>query len=324
MMAFFNQKKDPLLDRDKLKTEELNEDRTPTIKFYFKLIKRHFSQLLSINLMMLFMVVPIILIVYFYLSIPKTGIQSDPAFSTMLGTSLFTSSPNVQLGLLMSGAQLNIPIYHATKYYIFIAICALFLIATWGFQNTGAIYCIRAIVRGDPVFVFSDYFYGIKKNWKQSLITGIVDFLFLSILIFDGYYFWSNASSFLNDLMLFITAAMLVLYWIMRFYIYPMLITFNIKTFKMLKNAVIFTILGIKRNLMAILWVVIVLAVNILLVILLWQINVIIPAVLPLFYLMVLIAFTNTYAAYPVIKKYMIDPQMKKKQQENEQIQAES
>ena len=36
--------------------------------------------------------------------------------------------------------------------------------------------------------------------------------------------------------------------------------------------------------------------------------NIIVPLILPLFYFAAFALFTSTYAAYPVIKKYMIDP----------------
>ena len=283
------------------------EDTTPTVRYYFKLFRRRFSQILSLNLMMLPLLIPIALIVYIYLSIPKTGTMSSPAFSVLSGTSLFTSSPSVQFPLSLSSLQLNIPIYHATGYYIGIALIALFVLGTWGLQHVGITYVARGLVRGDS-FVFSDYFYGIRKNWKHAIGVGIFDVLVIAFLTYDLIFFISNPSSFTNDLMLFLTGAMAVVYLFMRFYLWLLLITFNIKFFKMLKNSVIFTILGIKRNLVAALWILIVAAVNVLLVIMFWQINIVIPLILPLVYFLGLCLFTTTYAAYPVIKKYMIDP----------------
>ena len=92
----------------------------------------------------------------------------------------------------------------------------------------------------------------------------------------------------------------------MRFYIYLMLVTFDLSTFKIYKNALIFTILGIKRNLMAVLGILALVAVNALLFIMLRPFNIVVPAILPVFYLLPSITLLTTYGAYPVIEKYMI------------------
>ncbi len=318
------QKKFKLLDwnRDGKGVEGF-EDTTPTIRFYFKLIKRRFSQLLSLNLIMLPLLIPIVGMIYLYLVIPKTGIMLTPSFSVLTGTSLFTDSPAVALPLSLNAMQLNIPIYHATPYYIGIAAFAVLLLGTWGLQHAGLTYVARGLVRGDAVFVFSDYFYSIKKNWKQAILLGIFDVLIIAFLSYDLFFFISNPSTFVNDLMLFVTGAMIVVYFFMRFYLWPMMITFNIKMWKMFKNAVIFTILGIKRNLMALVWLVLVLGLNVVLIILFWQINVVVPLILPLFYALGLFAFTTMYAGYPIIKKYMIDPYYGDKKKGNASEQPE-
>ena len=303
------------------------EDTTPNVKFYFKLIKRRFSQLLSLNLLMLPLLIPIVGMIYLYLIIPKTGIMLTPSFSVLTGTSLFSHAPEVMLPLSLNSMQLNIPIYHATGYYIGIALFALVLLGTWGIQHAGITYVARGLARGDGVFVMSDYLYGIKKNWKQSIYIGIFDVLIIAFLGYDLFFFISNPSSFVNDLMLFVTGAMLVVYFFMRFYLWPMMITFNIKTWKMFKNAVIFTILGIKRNLLALVWLISVLGFNVILIVLFWQINVVVPLILPLFYALALYEFTSMYAAYPVIKKYMIDPYYTKdgqKKKDPDQTQSEN
>ena len=90
----------------------------------------------------------------------------------------------------------------------------------------------------------------------------------------------------------------------MRFYLYLMLITFDMKFRKIFKNAFIFVMLGLKRNLLAILWVVILVALNFGLLLLYTPLGII----LPVLYIPAIPLFTTTYAAYPIIKKYMIDP----------------
>ena len=57
------------------------------------------------------------------------------------------------------------------------AVLAVFLFVTFGWQNVGAAYVLRGLFRGEPMFIFSDFFYGIRKNWKQGLIVGMLDFV---------------------------------------------------------------------------------------------------------------------------------------------------
>ena len=82
-------------------------------------------------------------------------------------------------------------------------------------------------------------------------------------------------------------------------------ITFDIKTIKIFKNALIFVPLGIKRNALAIVWVIAIVGINVLLCILYLPLGI----VLPLLYVLSVPSFTTAYAAYPIIQKYMIDPQ---------------
>ena len=105
-----------------------------------------------------------------------------------------------------------------------------------------------------------------------------------------------------------LTIALIVLYIIFRFYTYLMVVTFDMKLSKVFKNALIFLVLGIKRNIMALLGLVLITAFAILLVVLFLPMGLGVTIVLPLIYYLGLCAFIYTYAAYPIIKKYMIDP----------------
>ena len=93
----------------------------------------------------------------------------------------------------------------------------------------------------------------------------------------------------------------------MRFYIYLIMITFDMKMRKILKNSLIFSVLGIGRNLMGIFGIIVLVAINILLIIALWPLNIVVPVILPFIYLLPSIFMFKTYAAYPVIEKYMIN-----------------
>ncbi len=107
--------------------------------------------------------------------------------------------------------------------------------------------------------------------------------------------------------MYFVTIALILIYVSMRFYIYPMMITFDLPIKKLIKNAFIFSMLGIKRNLMAILGFVLIAGLNIALILPSLSIGFTLTLILPFFYLPAFGGFMSMYAAYPNIRRYMID-----------------
>jgi uncharacterized membrane protein YesL len=199
------------------------------------------------------------------------------------------------------------PTYNTYIYWI-IGALALLLFVTYGWQQIGATYVLRGLVRGDSVFIVSDFFYAIKKNWKQGLFLGMIDCTAIVVLIFDLIFFLYSEQMMFTNFMYVMTIALIVLYVIFRFYTYLMVVTFDMKLGKIFKNALIFTALGIKRNIMALLGLAIVTAIAVVPVILLLPVGLGIALVLPCIYYLGVCGFITTYAAYPVIKKYMIDP----------------
>ena len=283
------------------------EDTTPNLKYFFKLFGRRFPRILTLNLMMLAQILPILVAILVYMWSDTTPTQTSNLFAPLWGVSQISSAPSVSVWLSTLNIQTFVPIQtlpNIIAYVILFAVTAV----TWGWQQVGAAYNLRSMVRREPVYLWSDFFYAIKRNLKQALIVGLLDFLFLFLLVFDYLYFYMITGSFAVDFMFFIIFALIILYSVMRFYLYLLLITFDLKTLKLFKNALIFSVLGIKRNLMAALGIVLVIGINLLLILGGLSIGLATPLILPLFYLLGVSGFITTYAAYPVIQKYMIDP----------------
>jgi uncharacterized membrane protein YesL len=294
-----------LLDINEIK----EEDTTPNIKYYFKSLWRKFPKLMSINLIMLFQIIPFIIAFFAYtVLMPRIYVFTDPLYPVLSGISTISNSPIINSFLGFYGISIELPTIAFGSAAIIIAICALFLFITFGWQNVGAAYLTRELVRGRAVFVLSDYFYAIKRNFKQGFLLGAIDFIASAVLIFDFIYFYSTPGDFVVDLMFWGICGVGILYIFMRYYIYLMLINFDLPIRKILKNALIFTALGFKRNILSGLWIIIVAVINVILAFALLPSNIIIPMILPLFYFAAFALFTSTYAAYPIIKKYMIDP----------------
>ncbi len=180
------------------------------------------------------------------------------------------------------------------------------MLLTFGPVTAGVTYILRNMLRGESVFLWSDFWHTIKRNLRQSLIMGILDLLLIFLLYNDVTFFLAeiNDDSYMMLILFFISLLMFVVYMMMRFYMYHIMITFDLSVFKIFKNSLIFSILGIKRNIMAVIGFIIVLAFNYLLFAVFIPLGIILPFVIVPALLMAI----ETYAAFPVIKKYMIDP----------------
>jgi uncharacterized membrane protein YesL len=317
-----NEKKNKLFgffdyNRDN-RPDAVEEDTTPTLKRYFKLLGRRFWKLVTLNLMMLPLVIPALICFYLYVAMRQTPVAGEVLFPQLLGASAVGGTPTTTLLFDLFGAQQNIPVF-TTWTYVGMGICIAFLVITFGWQNVGAAYIVRNMVRGEPVFIWSDYFYAIKRNLKQGFFLGLIDAVVIFTLGFDIAYFWGRTGSFTLDAGFFITIALIIIYFLMRFYIYLLLVTFDLSIYKILKNALIFSMLGFKRNFMGVLGIVMITGFHVFLFPLLIATPLSgIPIILPFIWYMAAVTFTSAYAAYPVIDRYMIAPYVGSQDEEEE------
>lgn len=293
------------------------ESRKPTLWFFFKLLWRKLSQLVRLNLLLFVQVIPVLVFLYVYFLGVKTPTATETLYAPLYGISKISSSASLTAMLDMNAIQMGIPIFSPVIMAILIVLAVIFAL-TYGWINVGSAYVVRGLFRGDPVFVFSDFFYAIKKNFKQAFWFGILDFVCTVVLIVDFLHFYSRTGSYGNDVMYFMIIAVAIIYIVMRFYIYHLMLTFDLSVRKILKNALIFTVLGIKRNLLALLGIILFLAVHIVLIKVFLSMGITIPIILPFFYAMAIMKFITTYAAFPVIERYMITPYQKEEETSEE------
>ena len=296
-----------LFNRDTEPEElELEEDTTPTVKYYFKLLWRKLVRLVSINMVGVFQFVPLIVayFVFFWADTTPSVSADCLEFPLISGVAAMDPTPGNQILLMLCSPQYNIPVASWGLNIAYIALL-LFFACTFGWFNVGFTYLMRELISGRPVFIFSDLRHAIKKNAKQGFWLGLMDFaiiyvLYTNLINLSG----GTMAGFLGDVSYVANLAIAIIYAIMRFYIYLMAITFDMKITKIIKNALIFVMLGIKRNLLAILWIIVLAGINLL--VLTWFLP--LGLIMPLFYIVALPMFTTAYAAYPVIQRYMIDP----------------
>jgi uncharacterized membrane protein YesL len=302
-----SEKKKFLSFRQKQRPDAIEESSLPTLGYFFKLLWRKLGRLVTLNLMMVMRFIPLVVILFLYLFGRQTVTVENPVFTPLLGVQLAGGSPVTSALIGVFGGQ-QAAAYPTTGAVVAMVILLAFTALTWGWQTLGGAYNLRSLVRGDSCFIWSDYFYAIKRNLRQGFIFGLIDFAAIAVLLFDWYYFNTLAgATFGFSLMYFVTIALIIIYASMRFYIYPMMITFDLSIKKLIKNAFIFSMLGIKRNLMAIFGFVLIAGLNIALILPSLSIGFTLTLILPFFYLPAFGGFMSMYAAYPNIRRYMID-----------------
>jgi uncharacterized membrane protein YesL len=96
-------------------------------------------------------------------------------------------------------------------------VLSLLVIFTFGLVNVGTSYILRNMVKGEPIFMWSDFWYAIKRNWKQALPFGMIDVAINFILIWNIYsMFMSSTGSYFTSSMFWCNIVLFVIYFVMR------------------------------------------------------------------------------------------------------------
>ena len=288
-----------------VKKRKITDDEKYGLAGFFKVYKDRFWQLLVLNLMYLLFIFPLLFALMGAMGVTHIESQTltNVMYAPLYGAHLYSPNPGTAALMGIYGTQTALFTPNNTVLLVFYLISALTLF-TFGMANTGMTYLVRGYTRGDGMFIWSDYFRAIKKNLVSSILMGFCDILLIIMLVFSSFYYYYNVADFMGTILFFMTFAMAVIYFMMRFYIYLLLITFKLSPIKLIKNALILAMLGIKRNVMATLGIIILVALNVLVFTFFPNIGML----LPFFLLMSNGSFMSCFAAYPMIKKYMIDP----------------
>lgn len=191
--------------------------------------------------------------------------------------------------------------------YVFYGIGILFLF-TFGVVNVGCAYVLRNLAQGEPVFVWTDFWYAVKRNYKQAIPMGIIDALICVLLPYNIYTMLLNATTFFASFMLWSNIFIFLAFFFMRYYIYVQMVTFKLSIFKIIKNSLIFSLLGIKRNLVAFLGILIGVILEAIFIFSFGGLLFSFALAAPLILFLSLFAYMKVFAAYAKIDQYMIVP----------------
>lgn len=189
-------------------------------------------------------------------------------------------------------------------------------VVTCGLANVGMAYICRMAARDKHVFVVSDFFDAIKKNWKRALPIGIINLIVTVILAVDVYvlYLYQIDGS-MNPTWSLIVFATTVFFFtafsFAKFYQYTLLITFDYDVKTTIKNSFLFATLGIKHNFIVGGVLAIVYAAAGFLIYNFFQVGVWVVTILGIFVFPAFRMFLIQFNIFPEIKKYIIDPYYK-------------
>ena len=282
-------------------------DMAPGLKRFFVTLRNNLGKIVTVNIFMVVGNFPLIFLICNLSGYFKIPYQL-PFFDVFQNLSAIFAldGPMTPYKLVLfgiSGTQNQVLASTAVN-YVFYALGALGLL-TFGIVNVGTAYILRNISSGEPVFPWSDFWYAVKRNYKQAIPFGAIDIIICAILTFNIYLTVSSGTFFLS-IMFWSSVVISVLYFFMRYYMYVQMVTFKLSIFKMLKNSLIFALLGIKRNIVALLGIIL----GVILEIGFMLSGVLVPVAVaaPLILLFSLFAYMKVYAAYFKIKEYLIDP----------------
>lgn len=275
---------------------------------FFVSFKDNFNKILYVNIFMVLGNLPIFFIVAVLSGYTREAsyLPSNDLFQNLGGILMIEGNSPSQMMLYALEGLPNQVLVNTPLTYVFLGIGALCLF-TFGVVNVGSAYILRNISKGEPVFVWADFIYAIKRNWKQALPFGIIDVIINAIFIFN-FYVTISSGSFVTSLMFWSNVILAILFFLMRPYIYIQMVTFDLSIFKMFKNALIFAVIGFKRNALALVGCALLIALEIVFIISAGGILVSLGIALPLAIMFSAMAYMKVFAAYYEIKRKMIDP----------------
>ena len=283
------------------KNEPLNES---GLKRFFITYKDNLGKLLSVNIFFVLGNFPIFFLIAVLSGYTREDafLPSSDLFQNLGGLFMIEETNPAQMTLYALEGLQNGILVNTTLTYVFLAISVLFLF-TFGIVNVGTAYILRNLAKGDPIFVWSDFVYAVKRNWRQALPFGIIDGLINALLVFNVYTTMSTPN-FATSMMFWGNIILVLLYFSMRCYIYVQMVTFKLSVFKILKNSLIFALIGLKRNFMALLGTLILVFLEIGFIFGVGGILLSIGVALPLMLMFSTMAYMKVFAAYFKIKAY--------------------
>lgn len=186
------------------------------------IIAHNYSKLMGVNLL------------YTVCSLPVIAVYM--LLTSIISSSFFESATeNFDITVTMFGGMMAV---------------YLFLMLGGGPASPGFTFVIRSIARREPVFVASDFFEHIKKNFKQSIVIILMDAVVIGILFFNINAIMIAPDIFFGLQMPFgaVTVVIFILYFGARMYLYPLMVTYKEPLKGLIKNSLLLSLIEMPKN----------------------------------------------------------------------------
>lgn len=273
--------------------------------FFFRLLKMRLGKFSASNLIFALcnIVIFVALIGLTGMLDGETSTAANPLYAQISAIAKNDSGPTIASLMSVYGASTSLRVISEASRILMYSI--VLLVFTFGISTIGLVYNMRNVCTGEHVDTWHDYFYAIKKNFKQGIVIGILDVLIIFLLIYDIIAYGVEANNeFIFLVFYYASILFAVLYYIMRFYIYIQLVTCKMSIGKMIKNSFLLTALGIKRNFAGLIGAIVFVILFMYAYIILPQFSIILLCMFAFSFL----TYIGVYCAYPVVKRYVIDP----------------
>lgn len=231
-------------------------EKTPGLKKFWRIYRENFfGRLLAVNIIMVVCNAPLILALLALQGVGSASyrVPAGNLFQILFGV-VQSDAGYTPASLALQGvAGMQSTATVSTPWtYVLWGFSALTLF-TWGFVSVGSAYVLRNMATERPIFMFSDYIDTYRKNWRQALPAGIFDVLITGILSYNIVMMLRAGGGGLPGLFFWVSTALLLIWFVMRWYVYLQIVSFRLSLWKIIKNSLYFVLLGIKRNLLALL-----------------------------------------------------------------------
>ncbi len=273
--------------------------------FFFRLLKMRLGKFSATNL--IFALCNILIFVALFglsgnldESVPSAA---NPLYAQISNVSINENGPDVAALYSVYCASASTRVVSTVSTVLMYSVFGLIL--TFGLSTIGMVYNMRNVCTGEHIDTWHDFFYAIKRNFKQGIVIGIIDVLVMFLLVYDLFMYSASAgNSFMMSVFYYTIIFVTAIYYIMRFYLYLQLVTCEMSIGKMYKNSFLLMALGIKRNIIGLIGAIAFIVLFLYLWIIMPQVAIIAICMFAFSFL----TYLGVYCAYPVMKRYVIDP----------------
>ncbi len=271
-----------------------DEEKSVWAKFFI-VYQRRLSKFVQLNLIFM---IPLALAIA-----AAVGIFIAPSVHIMLQADLFGASYNINVWLT------------------FVVTLPFFLLAPfWG----GIMVVARRLSKEEYAFIWSEYWKGVKDNWKQFLANGVINYIaYILFSVSLLYYNTELSNSWFYVIPFSLVLLLTIVFYFAQYYVGLLIVSVNLSLRHIYKNALIFAMMGLLRNLLMT-FIFLLVAGGVVLLLMFDLILYLVAFVIVVFFAFSFFAYANSYICYPLILKFIIEPYENKLNPKTEVVKEKS